>query len=471
VDRLPLTAADVVAATGGRLEQGAARRAIDRVSIDSRTAGAGDFFVAIRGDRFDGHEFVAAAMAHGAIGALVETTAVDAARAAAQDRTAVIVSVADTTRGLQDISRDVRRRSGAKVVAITGSAGKTTTKEVAAEFLSTRFRVFRNKGNLNNHIGLPLSLLELRSRPEVAVVELGMNHPGEIRTLVGIAEPEVRVWTNVGDAHIGFFATAEAIADAKAEILEGAGPDHVLVANADDSRIAARARGFVGRVMTFGIDHPADVRGVSVEERGLDGIRAQVRTPVGELDLDTPLLGLGNLANVLAATAVALQFDVPLEDIAAQAAKLRPAHHRGELLRLAGGLTLIDDSYNSSPSALRRALETVKAATGSARKIAVLGEMLELGAHAVRLHQECGAAAAAAGLDLLITVGGPPAEALAREAVDRGMPAGAVAYLTTNIEAADLALSRTRPGDLVLVKGSRGIGTDLVVDRLKAEYA
>jgi UDP-N-acetylmuramoyl-tripeptide--D-alanyl-D-alanine ligase len=303
------------------------------------------------------------------------------------------------------------------------------------------------------------------------VVELGMNHPGEIRILVGIAEPEVRVWTNVGDAHAGFFPSPDAIADAKGEILEEARADDVLVANADDSRIAARAAAFAGRVMTFGIDRVADVRAVSVEDRGLDGTSAQVRTPVGDMDLETPLLGLGNLANVLAATAVALQFDVPLDDIAARAAALRPAHRRGELLRLPGGLTLIDDSYNSSPAALMRALQTLKTATGSARKVAVLGEMLELGAHATRLHEECGEAAAAAGIDLLIAVGGAPARALADRAVQSGMPAACVMHVSTSADAADLAARRTRPGDLVLVKGSRGIGTDAVVDRLKAEFA
>jgi UDP-N-acetylmuramoyl-tripeptide--D-alanyl-D-alanine ligase len=472
VDRVPLTPGDIVAATGGQLAQGNSEQAITGVSIDSRTIGSGDLFIAIRGDRFDGHDFIEAAMARGALGAMVERQNVDAARAVAQARRDfVIVSVADTTRGLQDVARDVRRRAGTKVVAITGSAGKTTTKEVAAEFLSTRFRVFRNRGNLNNHIGLPLSLLELRSRPEVAVVELGMNHAGEIRTLVHVAEPEVRVWTNVGDAHVGFFASSDAIADAKAEILEHARATDVLIANADDDRIVPRTKGFAGRVTTFGIERPADVQATAVEDRGLEGTRALIRTPAGDVRVETPLLGAGNLSNVLAATAVAVTFEVPLEAIADRAAHLQAAHHRGELLRLPGGVTLIDDSYNSSPSALRRALHIVKAATGSARKIAVLGEMLELGTHSERLHRECGAAAAAAGIELLIAVGGSSAKVLADQAVASGMPATAVVYVAASAEAAELAAQRTRPGDLVLVKGSRGIGTDAVVERLKAEYA
>jgi UDP-N-acetylmuramoyl-tripeptide--D-alanyl-D-alanine ligase len=331
--------------------------------------------------------------------------------------------------------------------------------------------VYRNTGNLNNHIGLPLSLLALRSRPEIAVVELGMNHPGEIRTLVNVAEPDVRVWTNVGDAHMGFFDSADAIADAKSEILEQARPDDVLVANADDRRITARVGDFGGRLVTFGIDSPADVRATSVVVRGLDGTAAQVQTPAGDFHLETSLLGLGNLSNVLAATAVALEFHVPLDAISAAAAALRPAKRRGELLRLPGGVTLIDDSYNSSPSALRRALQTMAGATGSARRIAVLGEMLELGDHATALHEECGAAAAKAGLHLLVTVGGAPAQAMADAAVRAGMPQDSVVHVSSSAEAAELAATRTRAGDLVLVKGSRGIGTDVVVERLKAEFA
>ena len=464
---LTLTAGDVAAATSGRIVAGTSTAPIGRISTDSRAVGAGDFFVAIRGDRFDGHQFVAAALSSGATGALVD----DATVVGSIGRSAVVVQADDTTRALQAIARHVRRASGARVVAITGSAGKTTTKEVCAELLATRYSVFRNKGNLNNHIGLPLSLLELRARPDVAVVELGMNHPGEISTLVAIAEPEVRVWTNVGDAHIGFFATAEAIADAKAEILEGATADTLLVANADDSRVMARSRAFAGKLMSFGTAELADVQATAVEMRGLDGIRARVRTPAGEFTLDTPLTGFGNLSNVLAATAVAVHFDVPLQSIADRAAHLKPAHHRGELLRLPGGLTLIDDSYNSSPAALKRSLEILAAANGSARKIAVLGEMLELGTHSDRLHRECGRAAYSADLDLLVAVGGAAAQALADEAKAAGLPSSQIVVAADKTAAVEEVLRRVRPGDLVLVKGSRGIGLDLVVDRLKAEFA
>ncbi len=387
---LTLTAASFAQASGGQVVQGDPQTRIEGVSIDSRSVQAGQFFIALRGDRFDGHDFVQAALANGAIGALIETER--GGRVDSEERQpGVLVRVADTTRALQAIARDVRRRSGTKVVAITGSAGKTTTKEITAEFLGARYRVFRNRGNLNNHIGLPLSLLELRLQPEIAVVELGMNHPGEIRTLIGIAEPEVRVWTNVGDAHMGFFESPDAIADAKAEILEQAGPDDVLVANADDPRVMTRASRFPGRVITFAVDKAADVRASGVRMQGLEGTVATVSTPAGDVQLQTPLLGRGNLANVLAATATAVHFGIPLDAIRERASRLTAASHRGELLRLPGGITIIDDSYNSSPAALMRALELVAAAEGCARKIAVLGEMLELGTHAERLHRECGA--------------------------------------------------------------------------------
>lgn len=469
MEALSLTAAEVAAAAGGQVVQGDPGSLIGRFAIDSRRIEAGEFFVAIKGERFDGHDFVADAIARGAAGVMLHGNAAFDPGSAAPG--VVVIRAADTTRGLQNVAREVRRRSGAKVVAITGSAGKTTTKEVTAEFLEARYRVFRNRGNLNNHIGLPLSLLELRDRPEIAVVELGMNHPGEIRTLVGIAEPEVRVWTNVGDAHLGFFASPDAIAEAKAEVLEYAGATDVLVANANDPRIMSRAEWFVGRVATFGVETSATVTARQVEMLGLEGTAARIETGGESFELRTPLLGVGNLYNVLAATTVALQFDVPVSQIVERAAKLRPAAHRGELLRLPGGITLVDDSYNSSPSALRQSLATIAAARGCARRVGVLGEMLELGEHAIRLHQECGRAAAAAGLDILIAVGGAPAAAMADAATAAGMAPARVKHVPDREAAADLALEWMRAGDLVLVKGSRGVGTDLVVERLKAEFA
>jgi UDP-N-acetylmuramoyl-tripeptide--D-alanyl-D-alanine ligase len=438
------------------------------VSIDTRTLVPGDLFFAIRGERFDGADFVSAAVQAGAAGVVVRRGRADHEGGARPfpGGTAVI-EVDETTTALQALARAVRRDSGTKVVAITGSAGKTTTKEVTSEFLAARYTVARNRGNLNNHIGLPLSLLELRHRPEIAVVELGMNHAGEISTLVGVAEPDVRVWTNVGEAHLGFFASVDAIADAKAEILEGATRATLLVANADDERVAGRARRFAGRLVTFGIDGGADVRATAVIDRGMDGICAHVVTSRGEMALETPLIGRANLANVLAAAAVAIEFDVPLASIAERAKALRPAPHRGEIVPLANGAVVIDDSYNANPTATKCALD-VLAHARPGRRIAVLGEMLELGDRAVPLHEDVGRAAVRAGVELLVAVGGPPALALAEAAVSAGLSRTHVHYAETSDEAANIVVSLVERGDLILVKGSRGVKTDRVVEQLKA---
>jgi UDP-N-acetylmuramoyl-tripeptide--D-alanyl-D-alanine ligase len=485
VNAIRLIAAWVTAAMQTAVTSGDPSREFGGVSIDTRTVGHGELFIAIRGEQFDGAAFAAAAIEAGAGGVVVPRgwlasvaqpfRAANAglkprATSAMDERNAVVIEVDDTTVALQALAHAIRRESGTKVVAITGSAGKTTTKEVTAELLASRYRVIRNRGNFNNHIGLPLSLIELRQRPEIAVVELGMNHAGEIRTLTRIAEPDVRVWTNVGEAHLGFFASLDAIADAKAEILEGADAATLLVANADDERMAARLGAFAGRVVTFGVDRRADVRATLVQDRGIEGMSARVTTARGSVDMTTPLIGLGNLANILAATAVALEFDVPLETIVEKVAQLRPAPHRGEVVRLASGITLVDDSYNANPTATRRALD-VLAGGAAARRIAVLGEMLELGDRAVALHEEVGRAVARARVDTLFAVGGAPAAALAAAAVAAGMPAAAVRHFATSDEAADAAVALVRPGDVVLVKGSRGVKTDRVVDRLKAEMA
>ena len=459
-----LTLGWIAQAVEGRLLAGDPGADAREVVTDSRTLQDGDLFVALRGPRFDGHAFVDEVFARGACGAIV-----DHAPAGTPQRGVIVV--ADTLAALQALAHAVRDSAATKVIAITGSAGKTTTKETIAAFLGKRFRVVKNKGNLNNHIGLPLSLMQLRTDPDVAVMELGMNHAGEISTLVAIADPEVRVWTNVGDAHLGFFESADAIADAKAEILEGATADDVLVCNADDPRVMVRARRFAGRTRTFGMAPGATVRAFQVEDLGLDGMRAGIVTPAGESRLETPLLGRGNLSNVLAAATVALEFGIPLSDVVEAAAHLEPADRRGAVRRLRDGVTVVDDSYNSSPAALRRALEVVAHSDAATRRIAVLGEMLELGAHATRLHQECGRAAAAARLDELFAIGGDPARALADAAVAAGMPAARVHYVATSGDAASMVSAAVRPGDLVLVKGSRGIRTDVIVDRIVTERA
>ena len=464
-ERLPVTLGDLAEAVGGRVVAGLAETPIDGFSIDSRSLSRGDLFVAIRGDRFDGHAFVADALGRGACGAVVsDATALGSSPA-------IGVVVEDTVRALQSLGRHIRRASNARVVAITGSMGKTTTKELTAALLGARYRVFRNRGNLNNHIGLSLSLLELRKRPEVAVVELGMNGPGEISRLVEIAEPELRVWTNVAEVHAEFFSSIAEIADAKAEILEGATSDTVIVANAADDLVMTRVSGFPGRVATFGVGAEAEVTATEVEDLGLDGTRARVMTPVGATVVTTPLLGRGNLANIVAAVAVALQLQVPLAAIPERVAAVDAPPHRGQIRRLTHGVVVVDDSYNSNPLAVVTVLATLSRDRRVGRRVAVLGEMLELGARADALHRATGRAAASAGLGLLLTVGGDAAQAMGVAAVEAGMPADRVIHCAGSEEAATRLTAMLHAGDVVLVKGSRGVRTDLVVGRLEAECA
>jgi len=459
VTAFALTAGLVADATGGQLLTGSSDQVFESVSIDTRTLAVGALFVALRGTR-DGHDFVEHAVANGAAGLLVSR---DLPRALPS----AVVRVSDTLAALQALGRDVRRRSGATVVAITGSAGKTTTKEMTAEVLAARYRVFRSAGNLNNHIGLPLSLVELRRAPEMAIVELGMNRAGEIRRLVSIAEPDVRVWTNVGDAHYGFFGSRESLADAKAEILDGASAATLVVANADDPLVADRVgRRSAGRLVTFGESSAADVRATDIDDRGFDGIRASVRGSEGAMVCELRLIGRGALMNALAASAVGLAFGVPPGDIVSRLAALRAMPRRGAEHRLSNDVRLIDDSYNASPSATAMMLDALGATAVTGRRVAVLGEMLELGAAAGRLHEACGHRAAAVGVDLLVVVGGPDADGLVAGALAGGLSSARIVRYADAAKAADGVPPLIQAGDVVLVKGSRGTRTDRVADAL-----
>ena len=461
LDHGTYSAADLVTSLGGRLVAGSPDQRLGPATIDSRALVPGEIFFAIVAAR-DGHAFVPAALARGAAAVVVQTTSGLTADIGA----AVVIEVPDTLRALQDLGGAVRRASGARVVAITGSAGKTTTKDAIAAVLGARYRVVKNRGNLNNHLGLPLSLVDLRWCPDVAVMELGMNHAGEIRVLVGIAEPDVRVWTNVGDAHLGHFGSRAAVADAKGEILEQADAQTLLVGNADDPLVMERAAGFPGKVVTFGLQAGADVRALAIDDRGVFGTAATVRTSAGTMALSLVLPGRGHLLNALAATAVGVELGVDLAAIAERLRDLAPAPHRGALLQTPSGATVLDDTYNSSPAALRHSLQVLASSRPDGRRMAVIGEMLELGEQSLRLHDECGAAVAAAGVERLVTVGGEPARQLAVAAVRHGLAAGAVTHVATSEAAAVLIGGELRAGDLLLVKGSRGIGTDRVVTRL-----
>ena len=434
---LRLSAAGIAGAVGGQLVTGRPDLRIDGFSIDTRTLETGDLFFAIPGPRFDGHGFVEQALRLGASGAVISEPS-SVATPEHEAMAAVVIQVADTVAALQTLAADVRRRSGTTLVAVTGSVGKTTTKEVTATLLAGRYRVVRNPGNLNNHIGLPLSMLALRHRPDVAVMELGMNRAGEISRLVAIAQPDLRVWTNVAEVHAEFFPSLDAIADAKAEVLEGATRGTRLVVNAGDPRVMARVARCAGDVMTFGIETAADVEARDVQDHGLDGMAAQLRTPGGEAWLRVPLLGRGGLANVLAGIAVALGLEVPLDEVVSRAETLKPLPGRGRVLRLSRGVTVIDESYNSSPVALQNVLQIVRHHAWRGRRVAILGEMLELGPRSLELHEVCGRSVNQSGIERLLTIGDVPARALGIAARAAGMSGEAVTHVSNSEHAARL---------------------------------
>jgi UDP-N-acetylmuramoyl-tripeptide--D-alanyl-D-alanine ligase len=463
-----LTLAEAAIGTGAVLEAPASvthagALAVNGYSIDSRTIAAGDLFFAVRGERFDGHDFVAAAVERGAVAAVVSRVLVARLPDAALAMPLLIAE--DPLIALQALAAHVRRQWGKRVVAVTGSAGKTTTKDAIAAALGAKFNVLKSQGNLNNAYGLPLQLLRLKKEHEVAVVEMGMNHLGEIEALARIAAPDWGVVTNVGTAHVENFVEGQAgIARAKFELVAALPANGIAFLNCDDPYVSQFGRDFSGRVVYFGKGPCADPQILGVTE-DLTGLHIRYRSGQRESELTLHLLGAHNAQNALAGLAVAREAGVDEDAAAAKLALLTPGDKRGELIEIAGA-TILNDSYNSNPEALCSMILTLAARRGG-RRILVAGEMLELGEHGPGLHAASGRAAAEAGLDLVVGVRGN-AEYLAAAAC-----AGGVASLfLPDAEAAGKWLKQNlREGDVVLVKGSRGVHLERAIEILKDQTA
>lgn len=425
-------------------------------SIDSRTVAAGELFFAVCGERLDGHDYVAAALERGAIAAVVSRARVAALPDAALAVPLLIAE--DPLIALQALAAHVRRQWGKRVVAVTGSAGKTTTKEAIAAALGARFNVLKSRGNLNNAFGLPLQLLRLEPEHEFAVVEMGMNHLGEIAALARIASPDWGVVTNVGMAHVENFTEAQAgIARAKLELVEALPANGVAFLNCDDAFVSQFGRGFQGRVVYFGAGPCANPQILNVAE-DLAGLHIRYRAGEREGDLTLHLLGAHNAQNAMAGLAVAIEAGVDLDAATAALASLTAGDKRGEVIEI-GGAVLLNDSYNSNPEALRSMIRTLATRPGR-RRILIAGEMLELGEHGPALHAACGKAAAEAGLDVVVGVRGN-AEHLAAAACTGGV---AALFLPDAEVAGRWLRDNLRPGDVVLVKGSRGVRLERAIE-------
>ncbi len=431
-------------------------------SVDSRTLRPGDLFFALRGPSHDGHAYVADVLKKGAVGAVVDRDVEGAIEKSGSAQ--LILKAKDSLVALQTLASSARREWAGDVVGVTGSAGKTTTKDVIAELLSEGFseemRPAKTEGNLNNHVGLPLSVLRVDDRARIAVLEMGMNHAGEIRALAAIARPNVGVVTNVGYAHMENFDSIEGIAAAKRELIESLPPDGTAVLNANDPRVAAFAEMHAGRVVTFGESEGADVRAEDVKFTE-DGLAFRV----GATRFESPLTGRHSVSNLLAGIAVAGIYGIAPDRLTERVRNIRPGKMRGERF-WHRGILVFNDCYNSNPDAARAMLAVLRD-TPARRRIAVLGEMLELGRWAEPLHRAVGDYAAECGIDVLVGLRGAACYML--DAAKRsGLRADAAFFFDDPVPAGQLVRSLAQPGDAVLFKGSRGVHVELALEQFLA---
>ena len=442
----------------GKILQGSAAHTFHTFNIDSRLTEPGELFFALIAER-NGHEFVHSAVRKGASGAVISQ------KIAAPNRDTAFIQVRDTLEALQKLARKVLSEIPVKVIGITGSIGKTTTKEFTFGLLSRKYKVLKSEGNFNNHLGVPLSLLKLTDKHEVAVLEMAMSAPGEIRALTHIAPPDIAVLTNIKPVHLQFFKSLNEIALAKKEILEGTKKDGTAVLNRDDSLILKIAKDWKGKKLYFGLSEGCDIRAHNIQKMGWDGMSFDLVYGKAKAKVHVPFLYESHLYNLLASAATGYALSVPIEDILVQLKSLRLFSMRGILFHLKNNIKLIDDSYNSNPAALESALKGLKSLPAK-RKIAVLGDMLELGKKEVEYHFQAGKQAAQSGWDILIAVG-PLSRRMAEGALSAGMREDQMFTFKDSEQAAKEIGPLLKEGDLVLVKGSRGIHTDKIVKELR----
>ncbi|MEW5724731.1 MAG: UDP-N-acetylmuramoyl-tripeptide--D-alanyl-D-alanine ligase [Thermodesulfobacteriota bacterium] len=453
-----LTLAEAARALGLAPPGGSDEVSLAGVSTDSRTIKPGELFVALRGPNFDGHGFIAQAFEKGAAAAL-------AGKGTRVPRGRPVLRVEDTLRSLGDLAAWFRRRRPLQVVAVTGSNGKTTTKEMIVRILKQKYRTHASAGNFNTLVGLPLSIFELRSSDQAAVLEMGMNHPGEIARLTEIAAPDVGLVTNVGPAHLQGLGSLRGVAQAKGELFRGLAPQTVAVVNLDDPLVMREAAVFKGKHITFGFTAKSDVHPRGLDRKGPGGRAFTLVTPLGQARVELALLGRHNVANALAAAAVGAAFGLSAQQTAEALAGFPAFPRRLQLRRLPGPVHLLDDTYNSNPVSAKLALEVLIGLPGRGRTLAVLGDMLELGKVSAAEHTRLGREAARLGVDVLVVVG-PESRRLGLAAKNSDRPPRHVRWFTDQAEAAAWLAAELKPHDRVLVKGSRGMHLEDLVDRL-----
>ena len=425
-------------------------------SIDSRTIQPGELFFAVKGERLDGHDYVHQALERGAVSAVVRKDQL--ARFTVKT---CLLAVDDTLVALQTLASAVRRLWGKPVVGVTGSAGKTTTKEAIAHVLASRFRVLKSEGNFNNHFGLPLMLLKLQPEQEIAVIEMGMSHAGEIAALAKIAHPDIGVVTVVAPVHLEYFNSIADIARAKYELIESLPHHGTAILNADDEYVSQFGRDFKGEVIFYGTHRPADIRADHIESRGAEGSVFDLVVNGHRERAELRLVGAHNIHNALAAAAVGVERGIPLGDVIGALATLAPAEKRGQVVQV-GNIKVVNDCYNSNPKALEAMVDAL-ATMPAKRRIVVAGEMLELGPAGEQMHRASGEHIANAKIDVLIGVRG-----LAQPMVEAAKAVGMRAeFVATPEEAGEWLAREAKDGDVVLLKASRGVKLEKALEKWK----
>jgi UDP-N-acetylmuramoyl-tripeptide--D-alanyl-D-alanine ligase len=462
------TVDELLAATRGRFLRGERTALFSGISIDSRVLKPGELFIALRGDRFDGHNFIVPALKAGAHGVLFASEAASPQSLALDShfQNRVFIQVTDTLLGLQSIAGFHRSRFSVPLIAITGSNGKTTTKEMAACILSNRVRLLKNEGNLNNHIGVPLTLLRLDAVHQVAVIEIGINRPGELRTLCKIARPQVGLITNVGPTHLEFLGDVEGVARAKGEMLEVLTSRDTAILNADDPHFQILASKAKGDLITFGIERDADVMASEIRMPPDAGPTFRLTNRKGAnkegIDVTLPIMGKYNIYNALGAAAIAVQQGLDLQMIREGLEKFQPLSMRSQLVDLKG-FHILNDAYNANPASMKSAIETLARLGVQGQKIAILGDMLELGNGSQAAHQEVGRVVAKAGIDYLFTMG-IQAEEIANGALLANMDESKVFRSQDPRGVGEKLFKLARPGDYILVKGSRKMKMERILE-------
>jgi UDP-N-acetylmuramoyl-tripeptide--D-alanyl-D-alanine ligase len=445
---------DLVQATGGTVLQRGSWTHFVGVTTDSRTAQTGQIYIPLKGEKFDGHDFIAGALKRG-IGALVAAASWGRRQDKSWPAALTIILVPDTLNALGDLAHFWRRQFLGTVVAITGSCGKTTTKEMIAQVLNHRFAVLKNDLNLNNLIGMPQTLLGLTKEHQVAVVELGMNRFGEIRRLAQIAQPDIAVLTNVHPAHLEGLGSIDGVARAKSEIIEGVGDQGTLLYNFDDLRLRSALQNFKGRVLGFGFDPGAHLNASNTCRCGLWGQRTEISYQGKKWPLEIQLPGQHQIYNALAATAVGLTLGLPPEQISLALSQFRSLDKRTQMQCHESGLVIFNDCYNANPGSMTMALETLANLKNQGRALAALGDMLELGCTTDQAHRDLGALSARLDIDLLV-VCGKFKEHIKAGALAAGMSAARIHTVPSHAAGAEIVKGFCRPGDMLLIKGSRG---------------